>query len=139
MGADHTAGNAFGTARSLDPLSADGQLENSRALQIRSMILDMSGLCLFARGPFVEDAELFADLMNGCFGTNVTFADIANEAASTLEMERAFNIAAGVPDRLADVPEFMRVEPLPPHNAVYDISADAMQSIWEIEPNRKTF
>ncbi len=139
MGADHTAGNAFGTARSLDPLSAEGQLENSRALQIRSMILDMSGLCLFARGPLVEDAELLAELVNSCFGTNVSFADIANEAAATLETERAFNVAAGVSDRLADVPEFMRVEPLPPHNVVYDISADAMQSIWEIEPNRKKF
>lgn len=139
MGADHTAGNAFGTARSLDPLSADGQVENSRALQIRAMILDMSGLCLFARGPFAEDADLLADLVSGCFGTDVAFADIANEAAATLETEREFNRAAGVGDRLADVPEFMRVEPLPPHDTVYDLSTEEMQAIWEIKPNQTEF
>jgi len=139
MGADHTAGNAYGTARTLDPLCGDGQLENSRALQIRSMILDMSGLCLFARGPFTEDAELLADLANGCFGSELAFADIASASAATIEVERRFNDAAGVSDRWTDVPEFMRTEPLPPHNTVYDISIETMQRIWTIEPNLTKF
>ena len=139
MGADHTAGNAYGTARTLDPLSGDGQLENSRALQIRAAILDMSGLCLFARGPFTEDAELLAELVNGRFGSEITFADIAEASAATIDVERRFNDSAGVPDRLTDVPEFMRTEPLPPHNTVYDISLETMQQIWEIEPNRTKF
>jgi len=139
MGADHTAGNAFGTARTLDPLCEAGQLENSRALQIRATILDMSGLCLFARAPFTEDAELLADLVNGRFGTRLTFADIAQQSADTIDIERQWNADAGVPDCLADVPEFMRDEPLPPHQTVYDISMKTMQSIWEIEPNRTKF
>ena len=139
MGADHTAGNAYGTAKTLDPLCADGQLANSRTLQIRSMILDMSGLCLFARGPFTEDAELLADLTNGCFGSELSFADIARASAAALDVERRFNDDAGVSDRLTDVPEFMRTEPLPPHNTTYDISVDTMQQIWEIEPNLEKF
>ncbi len=139
MGADHTAGNAYGTAKTLDPLCADGQIENSRVLQVRSMILDMSGLCLFARGPFTEDAELLAELMNGRFGEVLSFADIARTSATALDVERRFNDAAGVSDRLADVPEFMRTEPLPPHDTVYDISVETMQHIWEIEPNLKKF
>jgi len=139
MGADHTAGNAYGTARTLDPLCGDGQLENSRALQIRSMILDMSGLCLFARGPFTEDAELLADLVNGCFGSGFAFADIARTSAAALDVERRFNDDAGVSDRLTDVPEFMRTEPLPPHNTVYDIRMETMQRIWAIEPNLEKF
>ncbi len=139
MGADHTAGNAFGTAKTLDPLSASGQLENSRALQIRAMLLDISGMCLFARGPFAEDATLLAELASGCFGTEVGFGDLVDQAVATLEAERAFNEAAGVPDRLADVPEFMRSEPLPPHNTTYDITPEKMQTIWEIEPNRTEF
>lgn len=139
MGADHTAGNAYGTAKTLDPLCGDGQLENSRALQIRSVILDMSGLCLFARGPFTEDAELLAALVNGCFGSDLAFSDIAQTSGETLDIERRFNDAAGVPDRLTDVPEFMRTEPLPPHNTIYDISMETMQRIWEIEPNPTEF
>jgi aldehyde:ferredoxin oxidoreductase len=139
MGADHTAGNAYGTAKTLDPLHEEGQLENSRALQVRAAILDMSGLCLFARGPLAEDAGLLCELVNGRFGSELTFAEIAEASAETIGVERRFNDSAGVPDRLTDVPEFMRYEPLPPHNTVYDISMETMQRIWEIEPNRTKF
>jgi aldehyde:ferredoxin oxidoreductase len=139
MGADHTAGNAYGTAKTLDPLCGDGQLENSRALQIRSAILDMSGLCLFARGPFTEDAELLAALVNGCYGSELAFSDIAWTSAETIDIERRFNDTAGASDRWTDVPEFMRTEPLPPHDTVYDISVETMQRIWEIEPNPTKF
>jgi len=139
MGADHTAGNAFGTAKTLDPLSKEGQIANSRKLQIRAALLDTMGLCLFARGPFIEEPGLLAELIAGRFGWNVTFADIATAAAETLNLERRFNEASGVSDRFCDVPEFMRYEPLPPHNAVYDISLEEMVKIWEIEPDRNEF
>jgi len=139
MGADHTAGNAFGTRGAIDPLSAEGQAETSRALQIRSTILDSSGLCLFARGPLVAEPELLAELVNARFGWSVSFADIAVSAAETLAVERAFNEAAGVSDRTCDVPEYMRTEPLPPQNTVYDVDHEEMLSAWEIEPNTSQF
>jgi len=139
MGADHTAGNAFGTRGTIDPLSPEGQIRNSRALQIRSAILDMTGLCLFARGPLVAEPELLAEMVNGRFGWGVSFADIAVAAAETLAVEHAFNDGAGVSDRMCDVPEFMRTEPLPPHGTIYDIDHEEMSSIWEIEPNTTTF
>jgi len=139
MGADHTAGNAFGTAGTIDPLVKEGQLKNSRGLQIRAMILDMSGLCLFARGPFVESPGLLADLLNARFGWDISFPEIVAMAVDTLETERAFNDRAGVSDRFADVPEFMRVEPLPPHGTVYDLTNEEMQAIWKIEPETSRF
>jgi len=139
MGADHTAGNAFGTAKTLDPLSKEGQVENSRKLQIRAAILDTTGLCLFARGPFIEKPTLLADLVSGRSGRDVTIGDIVTEAVETLQIEREFNEKAGVSDRFCDVPEFMRYEPLPPNNTVYDISKDEMLKIWEIEPDKNQF
>jgi aldehyde:ferredoxin oxidoreductase len=139
MGADHTAGNAFGTAKTLDPLSKAGQIENSRRLQIRAAILDTMGLCLFARGPFIEEPALLAELVSGRSGREVSIAEIVTEAAETLRLERAFNDGAGVSDRFCDVPEFMRYEPLPPHNTVYDISPEEMAKIWEIEPDKNQF
>ena len=60
MGADHTAGNAFETAKAVNPLGKEKQVENSRKLQIRSAILDTMGLCLFTRPPFVKKPELFS-------------------------------------------------------------------------------
>ncbi len=139
MGADHTAGNAFGTAKTLDPLSKEGQVENSRKLQIRAVILDTFGLCLFARGPFVERPGLLVELIFGRFGWDLAFADITQAAAETLRLERGFNDAAGSSDRSCDVPEFMRYEPLPPHNTVYDITPEETAKIWEIEPDRDEF
>ena len=139
MGADHTAGNAFGSRGTVDPLGVDGQIENARMLQIRSVILDTSGLCLFARGPLIADPELLAELVNGRFGWDLSFSDIARGAAATLGVERAFNVAAGHSDLTCDVPEFMRDEPLPPHGTVYDIDPKEMQRIWTVETDTKQF
>ena len=139
MGADHTAGNAFGTRATIDPLSPEGQVENSRALQIRSVLLDSSGLCLFARGPLIAEPGLLAELVSARFGREISFADLARGAAETLVCERAFNRAAGTSDEACDVPEFMRTEPLPPHNAVYDVDHEEMMKAWEIEPNLSQF
>jgi len=139
MGADHTAGNAFGSRGTVDPLGADGQLENGRMLQLRSVLLDTSGLCLFARGPLIAEPELLAELTNGRLGSELSFADIARGAAATLGVERAFNIAAGCSDLSCDVPEFMRDEPLPPHGTVFDIDPEEMQRIWTVETNTRQF
>jgi len=139
MGADHTAGNAFGTRGTIDPLSPEGQPENSRALQIRSVLLDSSGLCLFARGPLVAEPDLLADLVSGRFGGDVLFADLARGAAETLEVERAFNRVAGRSDETCDVPEYMRTEPLPPHGTVYDVDHEEMLKVWEMEPSTTKF
>ncbi len=139
MGADHTAGNAFGTWKTIDPLSAERQLENSHALQIRAAILDMMGLCLFARGPFVSEPGLLAELLNGRFGWGVSFSEIVAAAANTLATERAFNDDAGRSERFCDVPEFMRLEPLPPHNAVFDVDHEKLRKIWEVDLDRDKF
>ena len=139
MGADHTAGNAFGSRATVDPLGADGQLANARALQIRSVLLDSSGLCLFARGPLVAEPGLLAEMVNGRFGGDVPFEDLAHGAVETLAVERAFNEASGASDRTCDVPEFMRVEALPPHNTVYDIDHEEMLKVWSAEVNTSQF
>jgi aldehyde:ferredoxin oxidoreductase len=50
-----------------------------------------------------------------------------------LEMERDFNRLAGVPDERCDVPEFMRTEPLPPFNTVFDVPREEMRGIWDVK------
>lgn len=139
MGADHTAGNAFGSRATVDPLLPTGQLENALMLQIRSVLLDSSGLCLFARGPLVADPNLLSEMFGARFGEAMSFTDLASGAVKTLEAERAFNRAAGACDRTCDVPEFMRFEPLPPHNETFDIDHEEMLRLWEIEPNLNQF
>ena len=139
QGADHTAGNAFETAKTVNPLGVENQVENSRRLQIRAAILDTLGLCLFTRPPFVKKPELFATFLRGRYGWDLTFEDVQKMGIDALETEREFNRRAGVSEEFFDVPEFMREEPLPPRNSVYDIPMGKMQRIWSVEPPKGVF
>jgi aldehyde:ferredoxin oxidoreductase len=133
MGADHTAGNALETARSHDPLSREGQVEISFRLQIRGAILDSLGVCLFIRPAFVKDPSLSARLLNARYGWKWQYRDVRNMGLDCLHTEGRFNRLAGVSDELSDVPEFMRTEPLPPHDSVYDVPKVEMNKIWDVQ------
>jgi len=134
MGADHTAGNALELASSMDPRGTAGQVEASRRLQLRAAILDSLGVCLFIRPAFVKKPGLFADLLNARHGFKLTYADVQQMGVNCLEAEREFNKRAGLGTDHCDVPEFMRYEPLPPHNTVFDISKTEMDRIWTVAP-----
>ncbi len=133
MGADHTAGNTFETAKTVDPLGIENQVENSRRLQIRAAILDTMGLCLFTRPPFVKRPELFALFLKARYGWDLTFEDVQKIGLDVLETEREFDKRAGVSEEFYEIPEFMREEPLPPRNSVFDIPLEEMQRIWDVE------
>ena len=133
MAADHTAGNTFGTAGNINPLSGNGQIENSKKLQLRVALLDTLGLCLFVRPPFVKHPEFFISLLKGRYGWQLELEDIKNIAEDVLQTEREFNEKAGVSEEYWSFPEFMREEPLPPNNTVFDISQEEMKKIWDIK------
>ena len=139
MGADHTAGNALELASSMDPRGTEGQVEASRRLQLRAAILDSLGVCLFIRPAFVKKPDLFAELLNARHGFNLTYEDVQQMGVKCLETEREFNKMAGLNTERCDVPEFMRHEPLPPYNTVFDISNTEMKKIWTIEPIKNQF
>jgi aldehyde:ferredoxin oxidoreductase len=131
MGADHTAGNAFETLTSLDPLKPEGQAAASRRLQVRAALLDTLGLCLFVRPPFVKKPEMFADLLNGRYGWGMTVHDVLSLAHEVIMTEREFNRRAGASEELHPMPEFMQDEPLPPNNVVFDVPMAEMQKLWD--------
>jgi len=133
MGADHTAGNMLETAKTVDPLGRERQVENSRRLQIRAALLDTMGLCLFTRPPFVKRPDFFGLFLKGRYGWEMTYADVQKLGIDCLETEREFNRRAGVSEELHDIPEFMREEPLPPNNSVFDIPMEEIQRIWEVQ------
>lgn len=132
MGADHTSGNCFETVRTNDPLGTKNQIENSRQLQVRAAILDTMGVCLFTRPAFVRYPDLLTDLFEAALGWELTFADVRRLGAHVIEMERAFNEKAGVSEVFRPMPEYVREEPLPPNNTVFDIPEEAMQRIWDV-------
>jgi aldehyde:ferredoxin oxidoreductase len=133
MGADHTAGNAFETATTMDPLGINNQVETSRKLQIRAAILDTMGLCLFVRPPLIKKPEFLTLLLKARYGWDMEFEDIKQMGIEVLETEHEFNLRAGISEQFCDVPEFMREEALPPKNSVFNIPIEEMQRIWEMK------
>ncbi len=138
MGADHTAGytiapEILGVSGKVDPLSNEGKAALSRNFQAATAFIDSSGHCLFIAFAVLDIASGYQGMIdecNGVFGTNWTADDVAAYGVAVLKKERAFNEAAGI-GKVADrMPEFMKTEPLPPHNQVFDIPDEALDSVY---------
>lgn len=121
MGADHTAGNAFGSRATVNPLGIEGQRAESRKLQLGAAMLDYTGLCLFARPPVFSDPQLMVDLINGRFGWGWSVQDLEQMNKTVLKLELEFNRQAGFTKADDRLPEYILREPLPPHNVVFDV------------------
>ncbi len=131
MGADHTAGNAFGARATTNPLLVTGQKELSLKLQIISAMLDSTGLCLFARPPVIADPQLMVDMLNGIFGWGWTKEDLDKANRQVLRTELEFNRRAGLTAADYRIPEYMREEPLAPHQVTFDIPDADLDAVFE--------
>jgi aldehyde:ferredoxin oxidoreductase len=131
QGADHTAGNAFGARNEVPPLGTAGQKELSLRLQIIAAMLDSTGLCLFARPPIIANPQLMIDMINGIYGWGWTMADYDRFNRDVLRTELEFNKRAGITKNDYRIPEYMREEPLPPHNAVFDVPDSDLDSVFD--------
>jgi len=123
QGADHTAGFV-----SEEPLSRKGHSERSRDAQINIAIVDGLGLCQFT--GLRSEYALFARLMGALTGKAPGEEEVRRIGQETLERERTFNLAAGIGPGQDRLPEFLRSEPLPPHNAVFDVQDDDLDRVF---------
>ena len=138
QGADHTMGytiatNILGVGGSVDPLSHEGQVELSRNLQIATAAIDSTGMCLFIAFAALDDENCLPaliDMINARFGINLTADDVTNLGINILKTERAFNEAAGFTNKDDRLPEFFYQEPLAPHNVVWDIPDEELDTFW---------
>ena len=138
MGADHTAGytiapEILGVMGKQDPLSPEGKAALSRAFQATTAFIDSSGHCLFIAFAILDIAsgyEGMVEEVNGVLGTKWSASDIVALGGSILKKERAFNEAAGINKAADRLPEFMKLEPLPPHNQVFDVPDSALDSVY---------
>jgi aldehyde:ferredoxin oxidoreductase len=131
QGADHTAGNAFGARNQVNPLATEGQIELSLKLQIIAAMLDSTGLCLFARPPVIAEPQLMADMVNGIYGWGWTVEDLDRFYREVLHNELEFNRRAGITAADYRIPEYMREEPLAPHQATFDIPDSELDKVFE--------
>jgi aldehyde:ferredoxin oxidoreductase len=127
MGADHTAGIDY-----RDNLSREGQVKRSRAAQILMAAIDSVGYCYCAL-PTKQSiiCPIIADLLNARYGLTLTGDDVLKIGLKTIQEELVFNRKAGIDPKRDPLPDFVKKEPLPPRNAVFDISRDEIESIWQ--------
>ena len=138
MGADHTAGyavtaNILSVGGKVDPLSPVGQVDLSRNLQIATAFVDSTGLCLFVAFAILdipEGLEGIVEMCNARFGWNKTTDDYIEMGKQVLRDERSFNKKAGFAEGSDDLPDFFRTEPLPPHNVVFDVPKEDLNTVF---------
>ncbi len=142
QGADHTAGyavgpNVLGVGQQVDPLSAQGQAELSRGLQISTAAIDASGMCLFIAFAVLDDSDALAGLcgiLGACLGEEFTTDDLASLGQQVLQDEQAFNRRAGFTAEHDRLPDFFTTEKLAPHDTTFDVSDEQLDSVLDFEP-----
>jgi len=97
----------LGLPEKLDRLSLDGKPAWAKIFQDFTAAIDSSGLCLFT--SFAMGADDYAALVNAVCGTEITGADFVKAGERIWNMEKLFNIKAGVeadtlPKRLLEDP-----------------------------------
>lgn len=138
MGADHTAGYATATnilkvGGYVDPLKSEGQIELSRNLQIATAAIDSTGMCLFIAFAVLDQPETFQaliDMINAFYGLSLTADDVVALGKNVLKMERDFNKSAGFSKEHDRLPAFFKVQPIPPHNVVFDITDEELDTVF---------
>lgn len=136
MGADHTQGytiapEILGVSGKVDPF-ATNKAELSRNFQASTAFIDSSGHCLFIAFAILDIASGFEGMVEECagvLGTNWTADDVVEIGRTIVRREREFNLGAGMSNAHDRMPEFMKYEPLPPHNVVWDVTEAELDSV----------
>ncbi len=131
QGADHTCGLTI--RAKINHLDPKGQVEISRAAQYNMAGYDMLGACIFAGFGYAATPDgVVKRLLETRYGWDDLPDNILEELGKeTIRMEREFNRRAGFTAKDDRLPEWMTREPLPPHNSVFDVPEEQLDSIFE--------
>jgi aldehyde:ferredoxin oxidoreductase len=126
QGADHTAGLV--TARGV---THETLVKASRHEQLVMAAVDSAGLCQFSN-PIEDDIARFVSAL---YGAAWTKDDVMAMARRCLLDERDFNRRAGFGPDAAQIPPFLRTEPLRTSEGdqVFDIEDSLIDAFWEFE------
>ena len=138
MGADHTQGytiapEILGVSGKVDQFDRD-KADLARGFLEATAFIDSSGHCLFIAFAILDIASGFEGVVeecNGVLGTEWTMDDVGRIGKEILAKERAFNEAAGMTKEDDRMPEFMKMESLPPHDVTWDIPEETLDAVWE--------
>jgi aldehyde:ferredoxin oxidoreductase len=135
QGGDHTQGYTIApeilqVGGKPDPRDVK-KAELSRAFQATTAYIDSTGYCLFIAFAILDiesGAQGMAESINGFLGSEL---DVMEYGLNILKIEREFNKRAGFTAKDDRLPEFFYKEPLPPHNVVFDVSDEELDSVHQ--------
>ena len=133
QGADHTTGMTI--RAKIKHTQIQGQVEKSREAQLKMAGYDSLGACIFSGFGFADVPETIYELVNARYGTEYDFGLLQDLGRETIGYEREFNHRAGFTKADDRLPEWMTREPLPPHNTVFDVPDEELDSIFDFEPD----
>ena len=131
QGADHTAGLTI--RFKLNHLDPAVQKEASLNAQLNMAGYDTLGVCIFAASGYAATPDnVVRRLLQARHGWPDVPENILQELGKqTIKMEREFNRRAGFTAKDDRIPAWMTKQPLPPHDAVFDVPDDALDSIFD--------
>ena len=129
QGADHTCGLTI--RAKVDHHDPNGQVKLSRGAQINMAGYDTLGACIFAAFGFGSAPEVIPGLLNTRYGWQVDTDILKNLGRESLKLEREFNRRAGFTPADDRLPEWMTREPLPPHDVVFDVPEEELDTLFD--------
>lgn len=129
MGADHTAGLTIFLP--IDHMDATKAVSASRAMQIQRASYDALGLCSFNLGATGQRPDFALNMLRSTYGVDLPNDWLNQLGLRTIQLEIAFNRAAGFTDEDNRLPEYFTGEKVSPNNVTFDIPAEELDRIWE--------
>ena len=104
-----------------------------RILRVAAAV-DSTGLCLFTAFAVIDMPEAFdalCQMINALHGLNIGGDDVTALGKSVLSMERKWNQEAGFTKADDRLPRWMRTEPLAPHNTVFAVTDEELDTVFD--------
>ena len=90
-------------------------------------------MCIFIAFPALDNPECLPaliDMLNARYGIALTGDDVVGLGKHILKLERKFNIEAGLTSADDRLPEFFKLETVPPHNSIWDFTDEEIDEFW---------
>jgi len=100
-----------GLPEKLDPLSLEGKAVWVKAFQDLTAVIDSLGICLFT--SFALGADDYKDMINAIVGQDMTTEELWRTGDRIWNLERMFNLRAGVGPDQDRLPKRLVSEPIP--------------------------
>jgi len=101
----------LGVPEKLDPLSLEGKAVWCKGFQDLTAVIDSLGLCLFT--SFALGAQDYCDLFNATVGADLSSDDLLAAGERIWNLERLFNLNAGIRPDQDTLPKRLLTEPIP--------------------------